>query len=175
MSESTAKMRKPARFAATFLSLSVFACSAYGAELREVRAAADVQRAFPRTAAVRVLNVWATWCVPCVAEMPDLARVDATFGPEVAMVGLTLDDVLPGDRAVTRKKVTTFLDRHRISFPNLYYIGSIDLLADALRFDGEVPLTVIYGRDGRELWRHQGRVERDALTRKIRILLRRKQ
>lgn len=171
MSELTARMRRFVRFAATFLN--VLACSAYGAELREMRATGDIQRAFPRAASVRVLNVWATWCVPCVAEMPDLRRVDEAFGAEVALVGVTLDDVLPGDRSVTKKKVTTFLDRHRVSFPNLYYIGSLDLLADALRFDGEVPLTVIYGRNGRELWRHQGRVEREALARQIRIVLRR--
>ncbi|HXG59166.1 MAG TPA: TlpA disulfide reductase family protein [Thermoanaerobaculia bacterium] len=143
------------------------------APLRDVRDPAEVTRAFPRRAKLRIVNVWATWCVPCVAEMGDLRAIDEAFGPEVAIVGVTLDDMIPGDRAVTKTKVERFLAQRRISFPNLYYVGNADALGDALRFDGEIPLTVIYGRDGRELWRHQGRLDRRATEQTIRDLLRR--
>jgi thiol-disulfide isomerase/thioredoxin len=35
-----------------------------------------------------VLNFWATWCAPCVAEMPELQRVQETFGDSVTVVGI---------------------------------------------------------------------------------------
>lgn len=143
------------------------------AGLREIGDPGEIAKAFPASARVRVVNVWATWCVPCVAEMGDFRAIDQAFGSEVSIVGVTLDDMIPGDRGETKKKVARFLDTKNISFPNLYYIGNADALGDALRFDGEIPLTVIYGRDGRELWRHQGRIDRNEVERTIRGLLRR--
>jgi len=42
-----------------------------------------------------VINVWATWCVPCVAEMPDLRAMAGSFGADVALAGVSLDDMIP--------------------------------------------------------------------------------
>jgi thiol-disulfide isomerase/thioredoxin len=142
-------------------------------ELREIRAAGEIQTAFAPKAKLRVLNVWATWCAPCVAEMSDLRAVDAEFGPEVSFAGVTLDDMLPGDRAESKKKVRSFLEQRHISFPNLYYIGNADKLAEALRFSGQIPITIIYGNDDRELWRHEGQITKKLVADELRKLLRR--
>src|SRR5687768_2986531 len=139
-------MPKSARFAA--ISLSFFmALAAHAADLRDVKDAARVADVFPATARVRVLNVWATWCVPCVAEMPDLRAIDETFGSEVAVAGVSLDDVIPDAQ---RSDVVRFLDKLEIAFPNVYYTGLADKLADHLAFDGALPITIIYDRKGKE-------------------------
>lgn len=162
-------MRKCARFAAIFLSAAL-AVTSLAADLRPTKTPSDIAKAFSPKAKVRVLNVWATWCVPCVAEMPDLRAIDETFGAEVSLVGVSLDDMIPGTKP---EKVQAFLDRQRIAFPNIYYTGNPDALGEHLDFDGELPLTIVYDRNGKELWRHQGKIEREATIARLRDISRR--
>ena len=169
------RARKARDAAARALRLAswVFALVAlplFAADLRPVKAPEEIARAFPATAKLRLLNVWATWCVPCVQEMPDLRAIDDVFGSELAIVGVSLDDMIPDAKP---EKVVSFLDRQRISFPNILYTGNPDDLGEHLRFDGEIPLTIVYDAKGKELWRHQGRLERKATVARLRDLMRR--
>ena len=163
-------MRKCARFAATFLSVFA-ALTSFAADLRSIEDPAKIAAVFPRGARLRVINVWAIWCAPCVAEMPDLRAIDDAFGAELALVGVSLDDMLP---EATPKPVAAFLDKQRIKFPNVYYTGNPDALGDYLKFDGQIPITIVYNSAGKELWRHQGRLDRDQTIARLRELLRRK-
>jgi len=160
-------MRLYAPFVAFFLS----ATAAGAAQVVEVREPARIAAAFSPQASIRVVNVWATWCVPCVEEMADLRAIRSTFGPEVSVIGVSLDDMLPGDRQISKKKVAAFLDRQRIAFPNVYYVGNSDALGEFLRFDGAIPITIAFDRGGRELWRQQGRLDRKKTITTIRKLL----
>jgi thiol-disulfide isomerase/thioredoxin len=162
-------MRAFAPFAVFCLS----AATAGAATLVEAREPAKIAAAFAPRAAIRVVNVWATWCVPCVEEMSDLHAVETAFGPEVSIVGVSLDDMIPGDRLEIRRKVVAFLEGKGIRFPNIYYKGTNDALADYLHFNGEIPLTVMFDRSGRELWRQQGRLDRLKMVAEIRKFLRR--
>jgi thiol-disulfide isomerase/thioredoxin len=160
-------MQKSARFAATFLSV-VISGSVLAADLRSLKDPAKIDDVFPRTAKIRLLNVWATWCIPCVIEMPDLRAVDEAFGDELAVAGVSLDDMIPGAKAET---VENFLDRYRIVFPNVYYTGNLDDLADTMKINGEIPVTIVYDANGKELWRHQGKIDRKETIARLRELL----
>ena len=164
-------MRKCGRFAVSFLSV-VIALNAMAADLRPIKDPAKISGVFPASAKLRVVNIWATWCAPCVAEMPDFRMIDDTFGKEVAIAGISLDDMIPG---ATQKPVAAFLDKNKIAFPNVYYTGNPDALADHLKFDGEIPITIVFDGAGHELWRHQGRIDRNQTIARLRDLLRRKQ
>jgi thiol-disulfide isomerase/thioredoxin len=150
----------------------LLAASASAAELRDVNDPAKIKDAFPREAKLRVVNVWATWCVPCVAEMPELRAVSAAFGPEVALVGVSMDDMIP---ETTREKVIIFLDKQKISYPNIYFKGNADDLTSSLRFDGEIPITIAFDRSGKEVWRHDGAIKSAETIAELRKLLRRMQ
>ncbi len=164
-------MRRYARFAA--LSLSLAALPLLAADLRTVKEPARIASVFPAQAKVRVLNVWAMWCIPCVAEMPDLRAIDAAFGDEeVAVAGVSLDDMLPDAK---REKTVAFLEKQKIGFPNVYYTGNPDDLGELLKFDGEIPITIVYDAKGKELWRHTGRLKRDETIARLRETLRRMQ
>jgi len=119
-----------------------------------------------------LLNLWATWCVPCVEEMPDLKAIDEAFGAELVVMGISLDDMIPDAK---RDKVAGFLDRQRIAFPNVYYTGNPDALGDYLKFSGEIPITIVYDRSGKELWRVPGRIDRQKTIARLREQLRRMQ
>lgn len=142
------------------------------ADLRTIKEPAKIASLFPAAAKVRVVNVWAMWCVPCVAEMPDLRAIDEAFGPEVALVGVSLDDMLPDAKS---EKTRQFLERQKIAFPNVFFTGNADALGEHLKFSGEIPITIVFDGKGKELWRHEGRLDRQKTIARLRETLRRMQ
>ena len=151
--------------------LLFLAGAASAAALRDnVRDPAKIQAVFPKTAKLRVVNVWATWCVPCVAEMPELRKTAAALGADAAFVGVSMDDMIPDARPA---KVAAFLDRQKIGYINLYYRGSVDDLTNFYRFEGEIPITIAFDRSGKEVWRHQGPIRSAEAIEELRKILRR--
>ena len=134
---------------------------------------ADIARAPQHGAKLRVVNIWATWCVPCVHEMDDLRTVSSTFRGKVEFAGVSMDDVIPGDPQTTRNKVEKFLARKRITYPNYYYTGAQNALVDAFAFGGELPVTIVYDRAGKELFRVQGVIEKKTFSKTLNQLLKR--
>lgn len=94
---------------------------------------------------VVVLNLWATWCAPCVKEMPELDRLQGMFKPDdLAVVTVSMD--MAGWRAINPfwekrglKNITPYLDKK-------------NELALGFKARG-LPLTVIYNRQGKEVAR----------------------
>ena len=140
------------------------------AELRELGNYADVQRVVKQTRApIRVVNLWATWCAPCVAEMPDLQKLSERF-PRFAWIGVSLDDAIPGAREETRTKVTQFLRERGVRYRNFYFTGRQVELTDGFDFEGELPVTFVYGSDGKEITRVVGRLDYDSFAKKLAAL-----
>ena len=159
-------MRKFAPFVVLFLSLT-----AQAADVRDVKDPAAIQKMFEPAAKLRLVNVWATWCAPCVEEMPVLRAIRKDFGKELGMIGISLDDMVPGDRGETKSRVVRFLDSKQVAYPNAYYIGSSDALADTMNIDGAIPITIVYDSKGKEVWRRQGSLDQAQATKKIQELL----
>jgi len=89
-----------------------------------------------------ILNFWATYCLPCRKEMPDLAAIQNEYAAlGVQVVGASADEA--GDR----EKVLQFVKETRINFP--VWMGATT--ADMMRFGlgRALPGTVIIGKDGR--------------------------
>ena len=138
----------------------------------DVSKPAEIRTRFDASSAARVVNVWATWCVPCVAEMRDLQTIHDRYGPRgIEIIGVSMDDALPGDRAETKARVRRFLDSREISFRNLYYTGLAKNLQYELGFEGEIPITIVYDRKGREVFRVQGQLDRTKLEAQLDKLL----
>ncbi len=102
-----------------------------------------------------LLNVWATWCVPCRKEMPALDRLQQTQGgPQFEVVALSIDrEGVPA--------VKNFYDELELRALGIY----VDTSGAALTKLGAVgiPLTLLVDPSGRELWRVVGPVEWDSL------------
>lgn len=91
---------------------------------------------------VVVLNFWATYCIPCRTEMPDLAAIQNEFAAlGVQTIGASTD--APEDR----NKVLQFVRETKINFP--IWVGASS--SDMIRFGlgAALPGTVVIGRDGR--------------------------
>jgi thiol-disulfide isomerase/thioredoxin len=97
-----------------------------------------------------LLNFWATWCPPCVEEMPLLDsffRQNASNGWQV--VGLAIDK---------RDPVRAFLERSPVTFPiGLAATGGQELTRALGNVAGGLPFTVIVGAKGQVLQRRMGR------------------
>ena len=98
---------------------------------------------------VVVLNLWATWCGPCVLEMPTLAKLAAAYqGKPVAVVAVSID----GDRDAD--KARAFIAGHA---PLAFYRDpKLKLPYDLKPPTAGMPTTVIFGKDGVERGRLSG-------------------
>lgn len=107
---------------------------------------------------VLVLNVWGTWCGPCVVEMPDLQKVWSQMsaaGKPVQFMGIDYRDEVETARA--------FLRANKITYPSLVDDGGRTLLA--LRGKANAtPTTLVLDRQGRIAARVSGPVTASTLS-----------
>jgi len=108
---------------------------------------------------VVVLNFWASWCAPCVREMPSLNAL-AQRAPETAVVTVSMD--VQGPRVASE-----FLRREGLDHLDAYHDPDA-LLMSALRIYG-LPVSVVIDRNGRVAATIQGEVDWD--TADMRALL----
>jgi cytochrome c biogenesis protein CcmG/thiol:disulfide interchange protein DsbE len=108
-----------------------------------------------------LLNFWATWCGPCLTEIPRFISWQRTFGPAgLQIVGISMDDdVAPVKRAY---------EKYQMDYPVL--MGDPQL---AERFGGVLglPLSYLIDSQGRVVARYQGELNLKQLESQIRSLL----
>ena len=118
------------------------------------------------------VNFWATWCVPCVDELPDLAdlaREDAVAGS--GFLGISLDAWITGNGAETEDKVRQALVAAGVGYPNLIYRGDQDPLIEGLDLPGPIPYSVLRDAQGKRVASWTGPAAIEEVRRAIAALL----
>jgi len=109
-----------------------------------------------------VVNFWATWCAPCVEEMPAL-NVMAQSMPDVQFVGIGIDTV---------DKIRQFVDKIPVSYPLLVAgHGGIALLRELGNSTGGLPFTVMLDANGSIIDTVLGQAQPADLEERIRALI----
>ncbi|MDQ3173013.1 MAG: TlpA family protein disulfide reductase [Acidobacteriota bacterium] len=111
-----------------------------------------------------ILNFWATYCIPCRKEMPDLAAIQNDYAAlGVQVIGASADD------AADSTKVLQFVKETKINFP--VWLGATT--ADMMRFGvgSALPGTVVIGKDGRVTKVISGVVNQADLKKQIESML----
>ena len=105
---------------------------------------------------VVVMNLWATWCAPCIKELPSLQRLQAKLpGDFFALVALSIDrNEVGGDKA---RDMLRRLRLDQIAFHHDIHGGVFRSLGI-----GVMPTTVVFDRAGREIGRLAAPAEWDA-------------
>jgi thiol-disulfide isomerase/thioredoxin len=103
-----------------------------------------------------VLNFWATWCPPCIEELPLIDNFFMEYKKNGWQVlGLAVDQAAP---------VTRFLTRSPLSFPvALAGFPGIEVSRSLGNSSGALPFTVVFGSKGDVLHRKMGKLSRDDL------------
>jgi peroxiredoxin len=129
---------------------------------------------------LRLINVWATWCAPCVAEFPNLVSISRRLANrDFEFISISADD--PADQA----KVKDFLEKQHAATPNrvlrqmksegrdtnnyLFTGSDTDLLMQALdpQAPGPVPYTLVIAPGGKILYRQAGTIDDTELLAKL--------
>lgn len=96
-----------------------------------------------------ILNFWATWCPPCLDEMPALQTIANERSGQIALFGINM-----GDSADTIK---TYMSRYRLSFPIL--LNPDERMKANYRLDLGIPQTVIITPEGQVVWHQFGAID----------------
>ncbi len=100
---------------------------------------------------VVVLNYWATWCIPCREEIPEFNKMQKELGPRgVEVIGISMDE----DGAAS---VTPYLKQTKMDYTIALGTGSVD----------QLPITVVYDRNGNKVQRFEGFTKPEDIRRAI--------
>ncbi|MFJ2989793.1 TlpA disulfide reductase family protein [Collimonas sp. NPDC087041] len=110
-----------------------------------------------------IVNFWATWCAPCVEEMPELNALQAEIASKnIQIIGIGID---------SQDNIAQFAEKYKISYP-LYVAGSgaTALLRQFGNQAGGLPFTVLIGRDGAVKKVYLGSIKFDEIRKDLALL-----
>jgi thiol-disulfide isomerase/thioredoxin len=99
-----------------------------------------------------LVNLWATWCAPCIAELPEFEKLESSWGSKgLRLVGLSIES------SDARDKIEKFVDERDPPFEVRFAPGRDPLRAFRA---GSVPATFLYDADGELVWSHGSMIEK---------------
>ena len=110
---------------------------------------------------VVLVNFWATWCAPCVAEVPELVKWQNEHKDELQILGITYPPA-------SLRKIRRFVRDHGINYPILLGSKATKRLFEP---SDNLPITVIIDREGNIVDRIDGVIFVDEFETKIRPLI----
>ena len=135
------------------------------ATLKPIKAAGIKELMANNTKNLMLLNIWATWCGPCIMEFPDLVDLHRIYrNRNFELVTVSLDD------QIKKEDVIIFLNKYNASFSNYIY-DSVDkyALVDAIGngWSGTMPQTFLIEPGGKIIYDRQGMINPFMTSRKI--------
>jgi thiol-disulfide isomerase/thioredoxin len=101
---------------------------------------------------VVVLNFWATWCPPCLKEIPEFIKLQKELGGKgLQFIGIAIDDA---------QEVEDFIEMHEVNYPVL--VGEENASEIAFMYGnhlGVLPFSVVINRKGEVVSRHKGELQ----------------
>ncbi len=116
-----------------------------------------------------LVNFWATWCVPCREEFPDLVEIDKEYKGKIDFITISLDDP-----AEINRDVPKFLNEMKATMPSyLLRTNDENAVIGSISKDwaGGLPFTVLYNEKGEIVHTRQGKIRVNIVKRKLNSLI----
>jgi len=121
-----------------------------------------ILRRDPRDTRPLLVNFWATWCDPCRDEFPDLVKLDDDYRSKpLNFVSISLDDVQDIRSAVPKFLKEMKANMHVVLLNVSDPEPAIKVVDPT--WDGQLPATFLYDKDGKIVFKHFGRIKPDEL------------
>lgn len=112
-----------------------------------------------------LINFWATWCVPCREEFPDLVKISQDYKDRVDVITVSLDDL-----AEIKTGVPKFLAAMKAAMP-AYLLKTADestaIASVSKDWQGALPFTILYNAAGETIYIKQGKFKTEFLRAEI--------
>jgi len=109
-----------------------------------------------------LLNFWAIWCAPCVAELPELVEVGHEYEERGGrVIGVSYDLMVPGDDATSvQPKIRDFLAGRGLDLDVLVYdADDYEVINERFGLPGEIPVTLAIDASGEVVDRQHGKAD----------------
>lgn len=110
-----------------------------------------------------IVNFWATWCTPCVEEMPELSALQKEVGShDTQILGIGIDSAV---------NLVKFAEKYQIHYPLLVAgVAGVELSRQFGNQAGGLPFTVLIGKDGTVKKTYLGRLKMDQLRQDLQAI-----
>ena len=130
-----------------------------------------VTDAYYGNAELTYINFWATWCGPCVGELPALAQLGAETDGKAQVIGILMDAAdmngIRDEQAISAMR--KLLDDANVQYPVLYPEG--DVIEVTIPYISAIPTTVVVDRHGMMLDMMQGALPLNAWVSHVQQML----
>jgi thiol-disulfide isomerase/thioredoxin len=125
----------------------------------------ELRRALGSGGGVRLVNHWATWCEPCIDELPALRALAAALPTSVTVVGVSWDLFESGGSSGSvAGAVASFSALHDMTWTSLLVDCEPDAFFGAFDLGSQkIPQTWIVSDAGDVIWRWEGLLDQDAI------------
>ena len=112
-----------------------------------------------------LINFWATWCVPCREEFPDLVKIGADYKDKIDLITISLDELseINGD-------VPKFLAEMKAEMPSYLLKTPSEEAAIAVvskDWQGALPFTILFNEKGEAVYFKQGKFQTEILRQEL--------
>lgn len=151
-------MRRPRQVLTLLGTILVFGCGPAAVpgpariDAGQLQARLDARRGHPT-----LLVFWATWCKPCVAEIPTLTALHREAPAGLTVVAVSLDG-FAADPDASSQTVAQFLREQPAPYDQLLYAGPANALIEAFQLPNSIPYAILYDAKGTAVRRFEGPV-----------------
>lgn len=150
-------------FASLLLVLAVSLSQSVSAfDLRDTEG--NVQRLKELKGRWVVVNFWATWCAPCIKEIPEIAEFAKEHGNKIRVIGIALDWDDSGKRDADEAKLKRAAKKFGHAYPLVLGDNTTEKVFGKIK---GMPTTIIYAPDGKVAYNKTGVVTKELLNRVI--------